>query len=618
MGGWLILSGPGANEDRLARFRRVFSVPGVPELNVQIYMHAAEVLCVGWAWNSHEIPDVDFVHHEAGSLMLCGAVTSLGRYGEVSPGVPVAGRVYELWREHGRKVLEELNGSFSLAIAEPDGKLTLAVDRFASRSVWYYRDGTHDLVGNFPAAIASCCATRPALDLAGLWSMLDVGRPVANRGLFSGMRSLLGGQLVDISRTAAPETFKWYERRYRPDEGLTASQAGEMIANTLQQSARRYARLCEHPHLFLSGGMDSRLVAAAFPAELSAVTLCTNPNFESKIAARIAAKLGIDHQIKQRSPYCNLETMDAAALTSGGNYLLGHCHFSIPIVQTIATQPGAEFLLGDMLENFNKHYFSADTAAIDNLTGAQIPDFLAANVSQTQKKSARRGMFLRKEIRHKARDEYARVIGELFDSLYSTSDQMADRLDCLLRWEAVSMTYTFNMLLNIRTLGRERNIYFDNDVDDLSLAIPSRLRSTQALHVSALKRMPGRLHRIPDANSFLPPGVPKAIKSAAQRIRPILGATRRMIRRNTASGPVLTTSGSWLLTYEMYRNDERYRRFIENILDDGRLFQPDIFDHQAIRSCWRQYLAGNRALHFEVEGLLTLGLLQKQINLTAA
>lgn len=79
------------------------------------------------------------------------------------------------------------------------------------------------------------------------------------------------------------------------------------------------------------------------------------------------------------------------------------------------------------------------------------------------------------------------------------------------------------------------------------------------------------------------------------------------------SKPVLKTSGSWLLTHEMYRKDSRYRKRIENLIVDENVFPSEIFDLEQIKNTWDEYLAGNISLHFEVEALLSFGNLHRMV-----
>ena len=50
------------------------------------------------------------------------------------------------------------------------------------------------------------------------------------------------------------------------------------------------------PYLFLSGGLDSRIAAAAYGEPLKTVTLYSKPNMETKLAYLTSKILGLEHK----------------------------------------------------------------------------------------------------------------------------------------------------------------------------------------------------------------------------------------------------------------------------------------------------------------------------------
>lgn len=97
-------------------------------------------------------------------------------------------------------------------------------------------------------------------------------------------------------------------------------------------------------------------------------------------------------------------------------------------------------------------------------------------------------------------------------------------------------------------------------------------------------------------------------------MRPILGGLRRRWKTSRSSGPIQSTSGSWLLTHELYRKDTAYRERVANTLNNPDCFPEEIFDRARIKETWNEYLAGNIDRHFEIASLLTYGTLQQQLG----
>lgn len=614
MGGWLTLIGDVPDFlSRLNKFKNIFSVEGVPELRIETSEEIPGIKNIAWSWNKDYVPDVYIKTKKNCLLILCGVVTDFGDYGS-SPSEQdqAAKKVFELWIEHGEKVIGQLNGSFScLFYDSKKNQASLYTDRFASRSIWLTEENGVWIIGNFPSAIASIKKYTPKIDPVGLWSLFHTGRHVGIHGLYSGVNALMAGEKADLS-PGFKKTSKWWERKYLPENGLSPSEWGNRLAKALVNSANRYKNVCKSHYLFLSGGLDSRITAAAFKKPLKTLTLCTNPNIESRIAFLVSKTIGLEHQTIVRSPYWYLETMNASALVSSGNYLNHHTHFIVPVKDKVSENPNAEYLLGDLLENFNKHYFNIS----DNRRLPFNPDKIHEifnYVPSTIKDKYRVGIHFNKDIRKTLEEQYNVALKEYAKSLLDVSEDDADRFDTFLRWADVSTTYTYNMMTCMWPLAKERNICFDNDLNELSLKIPSDLRGKGILHKWTLYHLYKALLLIPEANSFLPPIFPKQLQQLSKKIRPKLGQARRSLAMKGNNKPILTTSGSWLLSHEMYRKDKQYREWIEDIIVDKNIFPQEIFDSKQIEETWREFIEGNINIKVEIEALISFGSLHKII-----
>ena len=615
MGGWITEIGVASDfDERLARFEKTFNVNGVPSLRVETHIHTNHARTIIWAWNRFRVPDVYVKETDEGvAIVLCGVITDLGHFGPLPNNQEsTASLVLRLWIEHGDNLIRELNGSFSCLVYDPNkDETTLYTDRFASRSVWFTKENDMWIVGNFPSAIAAIKKNNPKINPVGLWSLFHTGRHVGKHCLYYNTHSLLAGEKAILSTAPRTIVTKWRQRRYITDRSIKTRDWGARIAKALQESSQRYKSVCARPYIFLSGGLDSRIAAAAFGEPLKSISLSTSPNAETRIASIVSKVVGIEHQTIIRSPYWYLNTLDAAALISTGNFLTCHTHFIVPASGIASQNPDAEFFLGDLLENFNKHYFSMPDGNGLAYNPQNMMEILHSWVPYSIKGTNRLGVHFRKEVRKSIKKIYREALEDYAKSLVDVSEDDADRLDTFLRWADVSVTPTFNMITCLRTLAGERNIFFDNEVNEISLKIPSMVRGAGLLHKWTLHHLNIILALIPDANTFLPPVFPNSIGILTKKIRPTLGRIRRDIVPKSKSKPVLKTSGSWLLTHEMYRKDSRYRGKIEELLNDESLLPDEIFDISRIRKTWEEYLAGNISLHIEINALLSFAVLNK-------
>jgi len=59
MGGWITIFGSISDFDgRLSRFRKMFSVEGMPSIRTEINEYSEDFRTVSWSWNCNEVPDV--------------------------------------------------------------------------------------------------------------------------------------------------------------------------------------------------------------------------------------------------------------------------------------------------------------------------------------------------------------------------------------------------------------------------------------------------------------------------------------------------------------------------------------------------------------------------------
>ncbi|MEI6614658.1 MAG: asparagine synthase-related protein, partial [Chrysiogenales bacterium] len=466
MGGWVAFVGQVDDfQARVDRFRKVFSVENVPALKTEVIEISRSFRVLLWAWNKHHIPDVYVQKNEKGdALILCGVITGTGSFCNFDPDQEITSRnILERWSSANDFPIEQLNGSFSCFFFNSrKNEVVSFVDRFASRSVWTYKENNIWIAGNFPTAIAACLKETPKIDLAGLWSLLHYGRHIGKHGIFEAMHCLLAGQKALLSPDKELMVSNWWERRYRPEKGVSAKNWGKRIAAGLRVSAERYKKVSPNPRLYLSGGLDSRIAAAAFGKPMKTVTLCTQPNAETKNAARIARTLGLTHKIIFRSPYWYLDSMDAASLISSGNYLNHNTHFIVPTIDMADSDPEETFFLGDLLENFNKHYFNIPKGKKLSFNPETIEEDLYQMIPSTVKDRNRWGIHLNPKTKNKARKSFSIALREYSKYTASVSDSPGDQFDSLLRWADVSTTYTYNMLTCLWPFACERNLCFDN------------------------------------------------------------------------------------------------------------------------------------------------------------
>jgi len=619
MSGWIAIIGDtGSIDYQVNRFKKIFNVDGVPNLKYTLQKYSAHSCILSWMWGHSDIfPDLTIVENKKTGqvILLDGLITDMGKFGPADVNSKLTSQaILKFWNTEGEKFIEELNGTFALVIIDYNKAKTISIsDRIASRSIWYSATKKTQYFGNFPSAVAAVYDEPLHLDAAALWSLIATSRPVGNHSIYEELKSLQAGQVGYFHNNNKMDIKNWYELRYQPDNSFKHGQCGEMLADKLKTSAERIIHHSPTSYLFLSGGMDSRVAAAAFGEKIKTITLTTERNMNSRISEKVAATLNIKHKTVLRDPYWYLDSFEAAALISGGNYNISHAHFIKPVQEIVEEDPEASFLLGDMLENFNKHYFKPIFRTADDIKPEKIPGIFNHLYSFSHKHRPEVKQLFQSELGEKCHQSWSQGMLQLAESVTRVSTDHRDYMDALFRWSNTNFCPTYLMFDCIKPLAKINNLMFNNDLLDVLFKIPAEIKSKDILHNLVLKNLNKRLLYIPNSNFWLPPIFPGWAEKMTQKIRPILGKTRRKFISIYKKGPIIKTEGSWHMNHVWYRKDSKYREFISDILFDKRALPDDIFNRNYIKKIWYQFQNGDISRVYEINVLLSFGLLNKKI-----
>jgi asparagine synthetase B (glutamine-hydrolysing) len=167
----------------------------------------------------------------------------------------------------GSAALGQIDGSFSAVVWEPRSRrLTLAVDARASRPLVYARVRGALYFAPEIKALLAVPGLSKELDPAALGIFLGAGYLLSTQTLFSSVRRLAGGQrLIVESSPSEPETPRIEsEDRYRLSASGDGTAPRELEEELCALVRGAVARSAAEPStvVFLSGGIDSRIIAA--------------------------------------------------------------------------------------------------------------------------------------------------------------------------------------------------------------------------------------------------------------------------------------------------------------------------------------------------------------------
>ncbi len=202
----------------------------------------------------------------------------------------------DLYLEKGDEIASDLDGPFALAIWDPRKRqLLLARDRIGERPLFYLERGDEVLFATELSALAGELGPSPVLDRAALADYLRFGRFPSPGSPFRAIRKVAPSEVV---------VFREGERRNRrywrwpigdlPKESAPSLEAFDRV---FRDAVRRQTECDVDYGLFLSGGVDSSLVAAVARSlhpdrPLRAFTVrFDEPSYDESGAAREVAEL---------------------------------------------------------------------------------------------------------------------------------------------------------------------------------------------------------------------------------------------------------------------------------------------------------------------------------------
>lgn len=217
------------------------------------------------------------IRNEDGSLVLvCNG--EIFNYKELRRGLVERGHTFRtnsdvevllhLYEEHGEDLVLHLNGQFSCALWDlRRRRLFLARDHFGVTPLYYTVTDGLFLFGSEVKAILAHPAVERRVDLIGLDQVLSLPGLVSPRTAFHGISSLPAGHSLVVA-DGTPRVRRYWDLDYPEgveEESAPAVAEGEWVEElreVFQRSVGRRLQADVPVGLFVSGGLDSSLVAA--------------------------------------------------------------------------------------------------------------------------------------------------------------------------------------------------------------------------------------------------------------------------------------------------------------------------------------------------------------------
>lgn len=501
-----------------------------------------------------------------------------------------------------------LKGSYGICYCNEAKKKFICIsDRVNSRPLWACHSNGGWLVSSHPSAIALSLAS-PVFDSTALSSFLIYGASIKpTRSLFAGVEGIRPGAILHLNEDGGRREHRWYQFHHSPDRTKSVMEWVDLAADRLVQAASRLVRLGESSAIFFSGGVDSRLAAAAMMAaggDPLLVTLGDSRNLEVRVAQTAAKVMKLRHEVFLRDSEWYLRTFFRAVYEAGGSYVFTHGHFSEAAVQAKKRYGIDTFVLGDFAEAFSKLMCSTDGVKGRMWTPKEFVQTFDSVRLPLYRSSDRDGILslLNKRIGDQIEEALRVEILERYRELSDSSPEPLIFADYYLCWEAVPTNPTFYMFGDLRAVAAERNVMFDPGVHDLLEILPARMRCGANLGGLLIRRLAPLADWVPNSNTMLPICWSPAAHNLSRMVKPYLGRLRRKLLGNSHRN-----TGSWPSHEELYIRENNFRRHFGATLQNEDLFDGELFDRDAVRRCWDAFVSGDKRRAVDVEKLAQLG-----------
>lgn len=192
------------------------------------------------------------------------------------------------------KTLNDINGMFAFGLFDSHkNEITLAVDRFGQKPLYYFHSGNKFAFASSPGALYAL-QDKWDIDRDTLQSYWLLGSSMGDNGLLKGIKKLTGSHCLTYNLHTNQITIKKY---WEPKFQDNTNGIEDLVIDAI-----RKVKVSDVPiHIFLSGGIDSTLVASQFQGG-EAIHL-DGP--ERSYAERAAIKFNIN--LKVINPEINTE-----------------------------------------------------------------------------------------------------------------------------------------------------------------------------------------------------------------------------------------------------------------------------------------------------------------------
>lgn len=226
----------------------------------------------------------------------------------------------------------DLNGSFAAIGFDLQAvRILVVTDRLATRPLFYFQYGTEFVVASHVATLMGHPRCPRSINLQSVHELLAYRQVLGSNTLYEGIRWAEPGSITSFDGDRERVQRYWHLRWREP--GFAREELPERLAEGFRKSVgRRLSRDLRHA-LFLSGGLDSRIILAAAKEPPTCLTLGDEETEQIRCAREAAELSGAEHSFITVEPDAFQEHFEEGVRLTGGSYGYQQNHF-LPVLDT--------------------------------------------------------------------------------------------------------------------------------------------------------------------------------------------------------------------------------------------------------------------------------------------
>ena len=202
------------------------------------------------------------------------------------------------------KAIEESEGEFVCVFVDGrSGMLHIINDRFGARPSFTLQVGERTYFSTNLAFLCFLASGRREPDVLGWLQIFRYRRTLGTRTHMRDVKRLLPASHVTFSREGIRQEQYW-RLKHQVESNLDPEAFADRLFDAFRRGTERRAAMLGGGIIALSGGLDSRLVAAATPrgSGFSGFTfvnsVVASDSIDVKVAAQICERLGLEHRVR--------------------------------------------------------------------------------------------------------------------------------------------------------------------------------------------------------------------------------------------------------------------------------------------------------------------------------